>query len=64
MSGIEAPRGFRALDLWLQQKFFGDRFTLRAGMSVAALIIVSKRPVISIVTDKFNTFFDNTRTIR
>jgi HlyD family secretion protein len=42
----------------------GGVYTLRAGMSVAALIIVSKRPVISIVTDKFNTFFDNTRTIR
>jgi porin len=32
VSGIEAPRGFRALDLWLQQKFFGDKLTLRAGM--------------------------------
>ena len=42
----------------------GGVYTLRAGMSVAALIIVSKRPVISIVTDKFNKFFDNTRTIR
>jgi len=42
----------------------GRAFTLRAGMSVAALIIVSKRPVISIITDKFNMFFDNTRTIR
>lgn len=32
VSGIEAPRGFRALDLWLQQKLFGDKLTLRAGM--------------------------------
>jgi len=32
VSGIEAPRGFRALDLWLQQKFFGDKLILRAGM--------------------------------
>jgi HlyD family secretion protein len=39
-------------------------FSLRAGMSVSALIIVSKRPVISIVTDKLNIFFDNTRKIR
>ena len=31
-SGTEAPAGFRALDLWLQQKFFDDVFTLRAGM--------------------------------
>lgn len=31
-SGIEAPNGFRALDLWLQQKFFDDVITLRAGM--------------------------------
>jgi HlyD family secretion protein len=42
----------------------GGVYTLRAGMSVAALIIVSKRPVISIITDKFNMFFDNTRKIR
>ena len=42
----------------------GKSYGLRAGMSVSALIIVSKRPVISIVTDKFNTFFDNSRTIR
>lgn len=31
-SGIEAPNGFRALDLWLQQKLFDDVLTLRAGM--------------------------------
>ena len=31
-SGIEAPNGFRALDLWVQQKFFGEAMTLRAGM--------------------------------
>lgn len=31
-SGTEAPNGLRALDLWLQQKFFGDLLTLRAGM--------------------------------
>jgi len=29
---IEAPNGFRALDLWLQQKAFEDVLTLRAGM--------------------------------
>ena len=42
----------------------GAAYALRPGMSVSALIIVSKRPVISIVTDKFNMFFDNTRKIR
>lgn len=31
-SGIEAPAGFRALDLWLQQKFFDDVVALRAGL--------------------------------
>jgi porin len=31
-SGYEAPNGFRALDLWFQQKFFSDVLTLRAGM--------------------------------
>lgn len=31
-SGTESPAGFRALDLWLQQAFFDDVFTLRAGM--------------------------------
>ena len=31
-SGIEAPFGFRALDLWLQQKFWDEVVTLRAGM--------------------------------
>lgn len=31
-SGIEASNGFRALDLWLQQKFFDDVLTVRAGM--------------------------------
>ena len=47
----------------LQTKKKGT-YNLRAGMSVSALIIVSKRPVISIVTDKLNIFFDNTRKIR
>lgn len=32
VSGIEAPRDFRALDLWLQQKLFGGKVTVRAGM--------------------------------
>ena len=31
-SGSEGPDGFRALDLWLQQKFFDDVFTIRAGL--------------------------------
>jgi porin len=31
-SGIEAPLGFRALDLWLQQKFWDEVVTVRAGM--------------------------------
>lgn len=31
-SGIEGPNGLRALDLWLQQIFFDDVLTLRAGM--------------------------------
>jgi porin len=31
-SGIEAPNGFRALDLWLQQKLFREVLTLRAGL--------------------------------
>lgn len=32
ISGSEAVAGFRCLDLWLQQKFFGEKLTLRAGM--------------------------------
>lgn len=32
VSGIEAPAGFLCLDLWLQQKLFSDKLTLRAGM--------------------------------
>jgi porin len=32
VSGTEAPNGLRALDLWLEQKLFDDRFTMRAGM--------------------------------
>lgn len=32
VSGIEAPQSFRALDIWLQQRFGGDAFTLRAGL--------------------------------
>lgn len=31
-SGTESPPGFRALDLWLQQNFFDDALTLRAGL--------------------------------
>jgi len=31
-SGIEAPTGFRALDLWVQQKFWDEIVTVRAGM--------------------------------
>jgi porin len=31
-SGAEGPAGFRALDLWLQQKFFDDVLTVRAGL--------------------------------
>ena len=31
-SGSEGPDGFRALDLWLQQKFFDDVLTIRAGL--------------------------------
>jgi porin len=31
-SNIEGPDGFRALDLWLQQKLFDDVFTIRAGL--------------------------------
>lgn len=31
-SGTEAPTGFRALDLWLQQSFFDKCLTLRAGL--------------------------------
>jgi len=31
-SGIEAPNGFRALDLWLEQKMVKDTVTLRAGL--------------------------------
>ena len=37
---------------------------LRAGMSISGLIIVAKRPVISIITDKLNVFFDSPRRIR
>jgi porin len=31
-SGIDASNGFRALDLWLEQKLFREVLTLRAGM--------------------------------
>lgn len=31
-SGTESPGGFRALDLWLQQKMFDEVLTVRAGM--------------------------------
>ena len=37
---------------------------LRAGMSISGLIIVAKRPLISIITDKLNVFFDSPRRIR
>jgi porin len=32
VSGIEAPADFRCLDLWIQQKLFSEKLTLRAGM--------------------------------
>ena len=31
-SGYEAPNGFRALDLWFQQKFIGEMLAVRAGL--------------------------------
>lgn len=42
----------------------GVTHPLRAGMSISGLIIVAKRPVISIITDKLNVFFDSPRRIR
>ena len=42
----------------------GVAYALRPGMAISALIIVNKRPVISLITDKFNSFFDSARTIR
>jgi hemolysin D len=42
----------------------GIVYTLRPGMAVTALLQLGPRPVISLLTDRFNQFFDSTRTIR
>lgn len=37
---------------------------LKSGMSVSVLIQLQKRPMISLVTDRFNSFFDASRSLR
>ena len=42
----------------------GRDYPLRAGMSVMALVQIGSRPAISLVSDRFNSFIDSTRSIR
>lgn len=42
----------------------GTDYPLRAGMSVLALVQIGSRPAISLVSDRFNSFIDSTRSIR
>ncbi|MDI9406332.1 MAG: HlyD family efflux transporter periplasmic adaptor subunit [Chitinophagaceae bacterium] len=42
----------------------GRRLELRSGMAVTALIKLQKRPVISLITDRFQRFFDSSQTLR
>jgi len=41
-----------------------QNFPLRPGMSFNGLIILDARPAISVITDRFNSFFESTRSIR
>jgi len=42
----------------------GKDYPLRAGMSITGLVQIGSRPAISLVTDRFNSFIDSTRSIR
>ena len=42
----------------------GTDYPLRPGMSVIALVQIGSRPAISLVSDRFNSFVDSTRSIR
>jgi HlyD family secretion protein len=42
----------------------GKDYPHRAGMSVQALVQIGSRPAISLVSDRFNSFIDSTRSIR
>jgi hemolysin D len=42
----------------------GVNYHLRPGMSVTGLIIMDSRPAITLITDRFNRFFESSRTIR
>ena len=42
----------------------GKEYPLRPGMSVMALVQIGSRPAISLVSDRFNSFIDSTRSIR
>lgn len=42
----------------------GVTYGLRAGMGVSGLIVLDSRPAISVITDRFNRFFESSRTIR
>lgn len=42
----------------------GIKYSLRPGMAITGLIILDARPAISLITDRFNRFFEASRTIR
>jgi len=42
----------------------GQELELRSGMSVSTLIKLEERPVISLISDRFGSFFDSARTSR
>jgi hemolysin D len=42
----------------------GKDLQLRSGMSITALIKLEERPVISLISDRFSSFFDSARTSR
>ena len=42
----------------------GTDYPLRAGMSITGLVQIGSRPAISLVSDRFNSFIDSTRSIR
>jgi multidrug efflux pump subunit AcrA (membrane-fusion protein) len=42
----------------------GEQLRLQPGMAITGLIKLGKQPVISIITDRFNAFFDSASKIR
>ncbi|MCP9858195.1 MULTISPECIES: HlyD family secretion protein [unclassified Cyanobium] len=42
----------------------GVNYSLRPGMSITGLINLNSRPALSLITDRFNRFFESSRTIR